>query len=155
MWKCLRFPWVLARPSWLGICLMIIVMVKWSFSKVNKWSKSRTIYVNWALPTFITLLLLSSIIQVVVTLITSLNWSLRIDMTTSKNVVSLDKFLDKRCFFQNIHKWCGEWKKSCHTNATYRGFAKCLDHVWSCETCGYLDNYGLSCVWLVTKWWPL
>jgi hypothetical protein len=40
--KMFVFPWVLARPSWLGIYLMIVVMVKWSFSKVNNWSKSRT-----------------------------------------------------------------------------------------------------------------
>jgi hypothetical protein len=53
--------------------------------------------VNLALPTFVTLLLLLSIIQEVVILITYLNWSLKVGMTTSRSVISQDKFMDKRC----------------------------------------------------------
>jgi len=60
----------------------------------------------------------------------------KVDMITSKIVVSLDKFLDKRCSFQDVHTWCGEWNESCHMNATYKGFVECLDHVWLCEVWG-------------------
>jgi hypothetical protein len=45
----------------------------WSFSRVNSGSTSRTSFVNLTLPTFVTLLLLSSIIQEMAILIASLN----------------------------------------------------------------------------------
>jgi hypothetical protein len=51
-------------------------------------------------------------------------------MTTSNNVTSLDKFLDKKVFiFKMSINGVGEWNESYHTNATYRGFAQCLDHI--------------------------
>ncbi len=37
---------VLARPFWLSICSMNVTMVKWSFSKVSSWNKSKTKSMN-------------------------------------------------------------------------------------------------------------
>jgi hypothetical protein len=113
---------------------------------VNNWSTSKTSFMNLTLPTFVTFLFLSNVIQKVSILIKSLNWSPKVGMITSRNVPSKDKFMDKSIYFQNVDKWCQEWSQPCHMNATYKGFAKLLDHVWSCESCCWLDNYGLSCV---------
>jgi hypothetical protein len=51
----------------------------------------------------------------------------------------------KGVHFEDVDKWCREWNQLHHMNATCKGFVKHLDHVWSCETCFWLDNYGLCC----------
>jgi hypothetical protein len=36
-------------------------------------------------------------------------------MTTSRSVTFQDKFMDKRCSFQDVDKWCQKWSQSVDT----------------------------------------
>jgi len=80
-------------------------------------------------------------------LIASLNWEGGYVMITSKIL-----FFWSRCSqgvpFPNVYTWAYKWCWYCNVLATKRRPWKCVDDVWSCETCSRLNYHGLSCLWL-------
>jgi hypothetical protein len=102
--KILQLFWMQVKPYWHIICSMRMVKDRWKFFKARNLTTWWTYSNPSVLPTFGT-----SLHPLSVMLIREAPWityfplSRRILVTTSKIVVSLDKWLGKRCFYLKCH----------------------------------------------------
>jgi hypothetical protein len=117
----------------------------WKFFKgrnLTRWLTSSSPYV---LPTFKTLLHpLSTRLVLEASWISYFSSSWIVLMIISKIVVSLDKWLGKRCFCLKWRSMASKWCWFGEVHATWRWFAKLLVDVWSCQACSTMDHHGMS-----------
>jgi hypothetical protein len=140
----LQSPWMQVKPSWHIICSMRMVKDLWKFFKVRNLTRWWTNSSPYVLPTFGTSLYPLSIVLVLkAPWITYFSLSPRVLMTTSKIVISLDKWLGKRCLCLKC-RFMGQqvgliWWGACNLVVICRIVSWCLR----------MDHHGLSCLRLV------